>query len=146
VSFLCKRYRVSRSGFYAWSRRARSKRIADDQTLLRRIKAIFGDSRGRYGSPRVQRVLKHDGVHVGGKRVARLMRQAQLRARAARVYRRVPGVQRVFDHVPNLRLGQAAPDRLDQVWVGDLTYSTPSQRSPPVWGPSCLSMSGMHVQ
>ena len=122
MSFLCKRYKVSRSGFYAWSRRTRSKRIADDQTLLRRIKAIFGDSRGRYGSPRVQRVLKHDGVHVGEKRVARLMRQARLRARAARVYRRVPGVQRFFDHVPNLRLGQAAPDRLDQVWVGDLTY------------------------
>ena len=32
------------------------------------------------------------------------------------------GLQRFFDHVPNLRLGQAAPDRLDQVWVGDLTY------------------------
>jgi transposase InsO family protein len=94
----------------------------DDRTLLRQIKAIFEDSHGRYGSPRVQRVLKHDGVHLGEKRVARLMRQARLRARAARVYRRVPGVQRFFDHVPNLRLGQAAPDRLDQIWVGDLTY------------------------
>ena len=30
-------------------------------------------------------------------------------------------------------------------WRVDETYSTPSQRSPPEWGPSCLSMSGMHV-
>ncbi len=122
MSFLCERYSVSRSGFYAWLRRGRSKRTEDDGTLLRRVKAIFEDSHGRYGSPRVQRVLKHQGVLVSAKRVARLMRQAQLRARAARVYRRVPGVQRFFDHVPNLRLGQAPPDRLDQVWVGDLTY------------------------
>jgi putative transposase len=61
-------------------------------------------------------------MHVSAKRVARLMREARLRARAARVYRRLPGLQRFFDHVPNLRLGQAAPDRLNQVWVGDLTY------------------------
>src|ERR1044072_2606090 len=122
ASFLCERYSVPRSGFYAWLRRGPSKRTEDDGTLLRRVKAIFEDSHGRYGSPRVQRVLKHQGVLVSAKRVARLMRQAQLRARAARVYRRVPGVQRLFDHVPNLRLGQAPPDRLDQVWVGDLTY------------------------
>ena len=111
MSFLCKRYGVSRSGFYAWLRRGVSKRSLADGRLLRQIKAIFEASRGRYGSPRVQRVLDQEGVHVGGKRVARLMRQAQLRARAARVYRRVPGVQRSFDHVPNLRLGQTGPDR-----------------------------------
>ncbi len=29
-------------------------------------------------------------------------------------------------------------------WRVDETYSTPRQRSPPEWGPSCLSMSGMH--
>jgi putative transposase len=34
--------------------------------------------------------------------------------------------------------------RSNQVWALDTTYGTPSQRSPPEWGPSCLSMSGMH--
>jgi len=34
--------------------------------------------------------------------------------------------------------------RPNQVWAADITYSTPSQRSPPRWGPSCLSMFGMH--
>ena len=30
------------------------------------------------------------------------------------------------------------------MWVADMTYGTPSQRSPPAWGRCCLSMSGMH--
>jgi hypothetical protein len=34
--------------------------------------------------------------------------------------------------------------RVNQAWVADITYSTPSQRSPLGRGPSCLSMSGMH--
>jgi putative transposase len=37
-----------------------------------------------------------------------------------------------------------AVERPDALWVSDLTYGTPSQRRPPVWGWSCLSMSGMH--
>jgi len=35
-------------------------------------------------------------------------------------------------------------DQQSQLWVADMTYGTPRQRSPPGWGPSCLSMSGMH--
>jgi transposase InsO family protein len=31
----------------------------------------------------------------------------------------------------------------NQLWVADMTYGTPNQRSPPSWGWSCLSMFGM---
>jgi hypothetical protein len=44
---------------------------------------------------------------------------------------------------PN-RYRNVIPSRPDVVWVADITFSTPSQRGPPEWGPSCLSMSGMH--
>ncbi|WP_416071827.1 IS3 family transposase [Streptomyces sp. ID05-04B] len=47
-----------------------------DAELTGQIKEIHADSGGVYGSPRVHAVLKREGVHVGRKRVERLMREA----------------------------------------------------------------------
>jgi transposase InsO family protein len=122
VSFLCSRYGVSRSGFYAWQRRPNSRRIEEDRVLGEHIARVHRDSHGSYGSPRVQRSLEREGLCVSEKRVARLMRAAGLAGRASRVYRRLPGLHRFYEKIPNLRLAQPPPDGIDQVWVGDLTY------------------------
>jgi len=60
---------------------------------------------------------------VSNKRVARLMRERGLRARVSRLYRCGSGVvRRFFAKTDNLRLDEPAPTRIDQIWVGDLTY------------------------
>ena len=86
-----------------------------------RIRAIFEASEGTYGSPRIHAALQQAGLRVGRKRVARLMREAALKARSARIYRRMPGTRRFFSDIPNrvLELKTTAPG---QVWVGDVTY------------------------
>ena len=122
MALLCERYGVSRSGFYAWLRRARSFRAREDGLLVGRIKRIHAESREAYGSPRVHRALEREGVRCGAKRVARLMREAGLRGRASRLYRRQPGLHRFFEKTGNRRLEAPPPSRIDQVWVGDLTY------------------------
>jgi transposase InsO family protein len=35
---------------------------------------------------------------------------------------------------PNLLNRNFIPAAPNQAWAGDITYSTPSQRSPPAWG------------
>jgi len=123
VGFLCRHYRVSRSGFYAWERRDRDWRRRADEALGAHIERIYRDSGERYGSPRVHQVLRREGVRVSNKRVARLMRERGLRARVSRLYRRGSGVvRRFFAKTANLRLDQPSPTRPDQIWVGDLTY------------------------
>jgi hypothetical protein len=122
VAFLCRYYGASRSGFYAWQRRGEALRVKADRELGSRIRRLHEDSRGTYGSPRVYQALRREGIRVGEKRVARLMREARLKARIARVYRRQPGLHRFFAKTPNLRLNQPPPPRIDQVWVGDITY------------------------
>lgn len=123
MAFLCRRYKVSRSGFYAWLVRAGSRRRRNDEELGARIERIHRDSGGRYGSPRVHQVLKREGIRCSNKRVARLMRERGLRARVSRLYRRGPGmVRRFFAKTANLRMDEPLPTRLDQIWVGDLTY------------------------
>lgn len=122
MAFLCRYYGASRSGFYAWRQRGEPRRVRADRELSARIRRVHADSRGTYGSPRVHRALKREGIRVAEKRVARLMREAHLKARITRVYRRQPGLHRFFAKTPNLRLNQPPPSGVNQVWVGDITY------------------------
>ena len=62
MAFLCQRYKVSRSGFYAWEARERSRRSRDDEELGAEIARIHRDSRGTYGSPRIHEQLKRMGT------------------------------------------------------------------------------------
>lgn len=89
--------------------------------MLARIRTIFRASEGTYGSPRIHAVLQRAGVRVGRKRVARLMREAALKARSARIYRRMPGTRDFFAGIPN-RVLELKTTGVDQVWVGDVTY------------------------
>ncbi len=118
---MCALYDVKPAGYYAWRRRGESARRQQDRQLLDRIHAIFARSRGTYGCPRVHQTLASAGVRVSRRRVGRLMRQAGLRARAVKLYRRVPGLHGFYTSIPNRQLDRLATGP-DQVWVGDITY------------------------
>lgn len=118
---MCRLYQVTASGYYAWRRRQASAREREDATLQVHIRRIFMASRGCYGSPRVHAVLQADGITVSNKRVARLMREAGLKARSARLYRRHAGQKAFYASVPNHQR-RAVADGPNRVWVGDVTY------------------------
>jgi len=121
VTRLCRRYGVTRAGFYAWRRRPVSSHAEQDRELLARITRIFRTHESRYGSPRVHHALVLEGVHVSRRRVARLMRTAGFRAKAVCGYRGKAGVHRFYDRHPN-RIREMKVSGPDQVWVGDITY------------------------
>ena len=58
---------VSRSGYYDWYKRApsRENRLQRKQRTLTMIKRIHEDSRRSYGSPRIYRTLREEGVKCG---------------------------------------------------------------------------------
>jgi len=125
VSLLCSVLGVSRAGYYAWKHRPASARRRRDVELIEQIGQIHRESQGTYGWPRIHAELRHRGVHVSRKRVARLMRQAALsglvRRRKGRTTIRVPGIATAPDLVRRDFM-PAAPNRL---WVADLTeFST----------------------
>ena len=122
MAFLCRRFKVSRSGFYALLDRDGSARRRNDEELGARIERIHRESAGRYGSPRVHKVLRREGIRCSNKRVARLMRERGLRGRVSSLYRRYPALHKFFAKTGNLRLDEPLPTRPDQIWVGDLTY------------------------
>ncbi len=120
---LCRTYKVTRSGYYGWRQRQHSRRKAQDQQLSSRIAAIYDASYGTYGSPRIHWALKVEGIGVGRKRVAGLMRRMELKGRCGRIYRsqRRVSVNRFFNGIPNRSLERVATEP-NQVWVGDITY------------------------
>src|SRR5205807_1255383 len=76
VALMCRVLKVSRAGYYAWSKRPASQHTQEDQRLGLQVAAIYRESRGRYGSPRVHAELRERGQRTGRKRVARLMQTA----------------------------------------------------------------------
>ena len=78
---------VSKSGYYAWKGRGPSNTQKQNATLLNHIRQFFARSRHTYGSPRIWKDLLEANVSCGKHRVARLMRQAGLRAVVAPRFR-----------------------------------------------------------
>jgi len=124
VSRLCGVLGVTRAGYYAWTRRAPSRRTLADEGLRALVGRIFADSRETYGAPRIQAELADEhGLRVSRKRVARLMRELRI----AGVSRRRKGLRTTVCS----RGAPAAADLVrrdfrssepDRLWVADITY------------------------
>ena len=120
---MCRVLDVSASGYYAWQQRPPSKRVIADCVLTERIRAIHAASDQTYGSPNIHAELRDEGMRVGRKRVARLMRQAAIRGVSRRrgfvvTTRRDPRQPPAPDLV-NRRFTADGPN---QLWVADMTY------------------------
>jgi putative transposase len=125
VTMMCRVLGVSRAGFYAAQRRAPSERSCRRQRLLLQIQAIHKASKQRYGSPRIHDELRAQQIRCSENQVARLMREAGLRAKKRRAFRITTHSQHDHPIVGNV-LGrkfavQDQPD-VDRSWVADITY------------------------
>lgn len=121
MSALCERHAVSRGGYYAWKQRQASEHKQQDAVLSVRVQSVFEASLGTYGSPRIHAALQQAGIAISCKRVARLMRESGLKAKASRMHRSKPGNHRFFLAISNKLLGHVTT-AIDEVWVGDVTY------------------------
>jgi transposase InsO family protein len=121
VSTMCRVLGVSTSGFYAWLHRGQSATAADDARLVDRIRRIHGRSSGTYGAPRIQAGLASEGVHVGRKRVARLMRENGLAGVSRRKGPQTTTRSQRERPAPDLVDRDFAVDAPDRLWVGDIS-------------------------
>ncbi len=122
IATMCRVLEVSTSGYYAWRKRPISNRAQQDARLRTRIETIHADSLCTYGVPRVHAELADEGVGVGRKRVARLMRQAGIEGVSRR--RRHTTTVRDVDAqpLPDLVNRDFHPEAPDRLWVADITY------------------------
>ncbi len=121
VAPVCRTLGVSPSGYYAWRKRPLSPRARADVELTAQIQALHRESRGTYGAPRIHADLAAHGIHVGRKRVARLMRTAALQGVSRRKCRTTvrDETARPAPDLVDRQFTAVGPDRL---WVADITY------------------------
>jgi putative transposase len=122
VKALCRVLGVSTSGFYAWCSREPSARTRQDEALTQQIRAVHEASRGTYGVPRVHAELAAQGVRVGRKRVARLMKSAAIQGVSRRKSFRTTRRGRERHGIPDLVERNFTATAPDQLWVADITY------------------------
>jgi putative transposase len=122
VTTMCRVLEVSTSGYYAWRKRAPSRRARVDAALTERIREIHHWSRGTYGVPRIHPELAEEGIHVGRKRIARLMQAAGLRGVSRRKFVRTTQRDRSARPAPDLVNRDFTASGPNRLWVADITY------------------------
>ena len=133
VQMMSRTLGVSRSGFYAYQSRPPSDRQVADDALTDRIAAIHELSKQTYGAPRIHAELADEGVHVGRKRIERLMKAKDLKGVSRRKFvvttERDPRARPASDLVDR----NFYADAPNVLWVADITYV-------PTWAGFLLSL------
>ncbi len=119
---MCRVLSVSRSGYYEWRQRTPSAREQADQALTETLRRLHTDHKSRIGAPRMVIHLRHEGKLVGRARVARLMREAGLYAKAKRKFKATTNSNHRLPVAPNLLKQDFTASRPNQKWVSDITY------------------------
>jgi len=119
----CQTLGVSTSGYYGWVDRAPSARQKANIALLQSIRQAHLASDETYGMPRIRAELADQGLTASRQRIARLMRQHQLRGVSRRrgwcvTTERHPRVR----PAPDLVVRKFVASDINQLWVADMTY------------------------
>lgn len=122
VQRLCKVLDVSPSGYFAWKDRPASPRQRGDMVLLTHVRSAFALSNETYGGPRMVHELLDNGLAVGRRRVARLMRENGLKARQKRRFKRTTDSLHAFPVAPNLLDQDFTATGPNQKWGSDISY------------------------
>jgi len=113
---------VSRSGFYAWSRRQPLKQSVRRERIEGKISWFHGASDEVSGSPRILADLRDDGEIISRKTVAKAMRRLGLRGICPKQWRTTTTTDAADTYPPDAAKRVWDTGSLNQIWVGDITY------------------------
>ena len=122
LKIICRVLEVSKSGYYAWKDRPKSRGRVDNEGLLIEIRRVFVENDSNFGSPRIWDDLKKANIRCSENRVARLMREAGLVGVQRRKFRATTNSKHNWPVAPNLLERRFNVDEPNKIWVTDITY------------------------
>lgn len=120
VSLMCKVLGVSRSTYYYLKTKKPSKRSLENAILEQEIKAIYDESKGIYGAPKIHKILSKK-VAVSLKRVQRLMKKMNIRSIILKKYRPYSNKVKIEERT-NILKRDFSTNNINEKWTGDITY------------------------
>lgn len=88
-----------------------------------KLKKIYDESKGRYGSPKIEKVLNSKGINVSQKRVAKRMRFLGIRSIIIKKFNHAGNSKSDnTKEYSNLLEQNFFAEKPSQKWVGDITY------------------------
>ena len=116
----CRALEISRSGYYAWLDHKPSQREASNLVLRRQLVSLH-EKYPAMGLDSLYHLLKPD-FGCSRKRVHRQMRLTGIHSARKRAYRTTTNSNHSHPIAPNLLQRNFTFNRLNQAWVGDITY------------------------
>lgn len=123
VDLLCNMMEISRSAYYAYRKGDTFKITEKRSVLLSEVKKVFNVHRKRYGSRRIKHELHRQGIPIGRDKVRNLMKSQNLVAIQPKSF--VPKTtdsRHTLGYSQNVLAQRGFPKRLDEAYVGDITY------------------------
>jgi putative transposase len=122
VATMCRAFKVSASGFYAWRTRTPGTRAQANASLLTDIRRVHREHREAYGALKTWRALTSQGIACGKHRVARLRKADGIEARRKRRFRVITEHHQTPIAAPDLVQRRFSASVPNTVWVGDMTF------------------------
>lgn len=118
---MCKLLKVSRAGYYKWLK-CKTRNNKKDRMLLKAILYHYKKNNGAYGLPRLHAALRRSGLIVNKKRVARVMKANNIKAKTTRKFKVTTNRNSKHSVCENLLKGNFNAEKANQVWTSDITY------------------------
>ena len=124
VKTCCELLKVSTSRFYDSLKSSFSPRKKKKEDLRSKVIDIFSKNKGRYGSPRVQKVLEGEGKRVSENTVASIMKEEGLRAEKKKRFIPQTTVNKPSETKSEriFKTTETVVEKENSVWASDLTY------------------------
>jgi putative transposase len=122
IGLLCRTLMVSRSGYYKYLSQKITKKAKEDAEVLEIIRFYYSKSNGTYGLPRITAAMRKAGLRVNKKRIARLMKLHNIRAKTKRKFRVTTKANKKMQASENLLEGKFYSGQQDKIWTSDITY------------------------
>ena len=119
---MCEVARVSRSGYYQWLRKLKTKPKDYDDYLL--IKEVFDQGKRRYGWRTIQMKLQASGIRMNHKKISRIMNTYNLvtKIRKRNPYKEIMKKTREHRTFNNILARQFNQQQPNKVFCTDITY------------------------
>lgn len=122
LALVCEVLQVSPSGYHKWLKNKVSFRVKENQRILDLIKFHHNKSKATYGLPRIYAAIRREGLFVNKKRIARLMRVNNIKAKTKRRFRVTTVQNSKAQASENLLKQNFTASSENKIWTGDITY------------------------